>query len=91
MFRLPRVQGASVLVDPELFRDRPFRKPVGAFRDHAPAHRQLHRSRATGITFQSSGWMWISQPSWSTNQTETGLVELSIQDSRSMAKGSGSV
>jgi hypothetical protein len=42
-------------------------------------------------SLQSSGWMWISQPSWSTNQTETGLVELSIQDSLSMAKGSGSV
>ena len=41
--------------------------------------------------FQSSGWMCTNQPSWSTNQTETGLVELSIQDSRSIAKGSGRV
>ena len=40
---------------------------------------------------QSSGWMCTSQPSWSTYQTETGLVELSIQDSRSMLNGSGSV
>jgi len=56
-----------------------------------PMRRRAGRSgtcRATACAadpdVQSSGWMCTIQPSWSTYQTETGLVELSIQASRSM-------
>ena len=49
------------------------------------------RSCSRLVRLQSSGWMCTIQPSWSTYQAETGLVELSMKDSRSMLKGSGRV